>query len=289
MKILNPSSATLPNAEVLHFLSLHPPRAPDPVVGSYVPTSTQSLNTIRRDLSAYFTQITPWTAQYAAALAAEGYLVEPKTKAKKEELKSRYEEGFMKELLHRLGRYELTKGEVLMIMNLGLGLSGPDRMPPRLRREAQSRATENNQDGEDGDVDKTVEEQEGSDEMVLGVVCEELEDRFNEEDVRGILSTVGECVREFAKLGPGEGLTQVDAKGKGKGKANAAQGQGQPASRRPSRLKEVGNGRPVVDEVRDMVGEWRTKHAGGYDGAEEEDEEGLIAGDGMDVDAPDDD
>ena len=97
----------------------------------------------------------------------------------------------MKELLKRLNKYELTKGEVLMILNLGLGIEGLERMPPRLRKEAQARDEEG--------VDKTEEEQGQSDEMVLGVVCEELEQRFGEDDIRGILETVREVVSEFGK------------------------------------------------------------------------------------------
>jgi hypothetical protein len=88
--------------------------------------------------------------------------------------------------VERLGKYELTKAEVLMIVNLGLGLEDwKERMPPRLR------------DGADGV--RSVEEQRVSDEWVLGTVCEELEQRFGPEEIQGILNTVGDVMREEEK------------------------------------------------------------------------------------------
>ena len=84
--------------------------------------------------------------------------------------------------MERLGKYELTKAEVLMIVNLGLGLEDwKERMPPRLR------------DGADGV--RSAEEQRVSDEWVLGTVCEELEQRFGPEEIQGILKTVGDVMR----------------------------------------------------------------------------------------------
>jgi hypothetical protein len=97
----------------------------------------------------------------------------------------------MRVLLQRLAKYELTKGEVVMLLNLGLGLEDWEgRMPPRLRG------------GEDGV--RSAEEQRVSDEWVLGAVCEELEQRFGPEEIQGILGTVGEMLRE-EKAGGGDG------------------------------------------------------------------------------------
>jgi hypothetical protein len=84
-------------------------------------------------------------------------------------------------LLQRLAKYEITKGEVVMILNLGLGLEDwKGRMPPRLR------------DGGDGVT--SAEEQRVSDEWVLAAVCEELEQRFGPEEIQAILGTVAEVL-----------------------------------------------------------------------------------------------
>jgi hypothetical protein len=89
----------------------------------------------------------------------------------------------MRVLVHRLTKYELTKGEVVMILNLGLGMEDWEgRMPPRLRG------------GRDGV--RSAEEQRTSDEWVLGAVCEELEQRFGPESIAEILGTVGEVLSE---------------------------------------------------------------------------------------------
>jgi hypothetical protein len=91
----------------------------------------------------------------------------------------------MRVLLQRLGKYELTKGEMVMILNLGLGMEDWEgRLPPRLRG--------------GGDGVRSVEEQLVSDEWALGAVCEELEQRFGPDEIQGILGTVGELLRTEA-------------------------------------------------------------------------------------------
>jgi hypothetical protein len=163
---------------VLHFLTTRPLRDPDRQVGSYIPTSQGGHASIRRELLTYFREITPGTQTLADKFQTETYL-HPKSE---EEVYSR-QDGWMKVLVERLGKYELTKGEVVMVLNLGLGLEDwQGRMPPRLRG------------GEDGV--RSAEEQRVSDEWVLGAVCEELEQRFGPEEIQAILKTVGEVVRE---------------------------------------------------------------------------------------------
>jgi hypothetical protein len=122
--------------------------------------------------------MTPWTHIFAAKYRTEGYL-NPNSEAEV------YDDanGWIRRLMERLGKYELTKAEVLMVVNLGLGLEDwKERMPPRLR------------DGADGA--RSAEEQRVSDEWVLGTVCEELEQRFGPEEIQGILKTVGDVMRE---------------------------------------------------------------------------------------------
>lgn len=256
MRILNPQSATLPNAEVLHFLHTHPPRAADVEVGSYVITNLHNHTTIRRDLDTYFREITPWTSSYTSAFQAQKYLALKNTQT----VAGTYSEGFLKVLLVRLKEWELTKGEVVMILNLGLGLGNEDgrRLPPRLRKDVLIAAAAG-----DGDGDKTSEEQEGSDELLLGVVCEELEQRFNEKDIRGILGAVGEVLKEFQTLPPPPVPVQK--------------------SRRNRKVGAAGKGSPVVDKAKAMMSDTKMKQA--YDGAEELEGEGsededLVGGEG---------
>jgi hypothetical protein len=151
-------------------------------VGSYIPTSQSGHSTIRRDLLNYFRETTPWTQTFATKYRTEDYL-NPNSEAEV------YDDanGWIRRLVERLGKYELTKAEVLMIVNLGLGLEDwKERMPPRLR------------DGADGA--RSAEEQRVSDEWVLGTVCEELEQRFGPEEIQGILKTVGDVMREEGKI-----------------------------------------------------------------------------------------
>lgn len=172
---------------MLHFLSTRPLRKPDEKLGSYIPTSQQGHATVRRELLTYFGEITPWTQIFADKLQTEDYL-HPDSE---EDVYSK-EDGWVQVLMQRLARYELTKGEVVMILNLGLGLEDWEaRMPLRLRG------------GTDGA--SCAEEQRASDEAVLGAVCEELEQRFGPDEIQGILKTVEEVVSEGKRAGENGG------------------------------------------------------------------------------------
>jgi hypothetical protein len=187
LQILDPQSAILTNAEVLHYLQTHPLREPDPKIGSYIPTSQAGHATIRRDLLTYFKEITPWTTTLARKLQNENYL-DPEETA---EIYDK-QDSWVRVLLERLAKYELTKSEVAMIINLGLGLEDwKGRMPPRLRG--------------GGDGVTSAEEQRVSDEWVLATVCEELEQRFRADEIQAILVTVGEILRTEKGEGEGEG------------------------------------------------------------------------------------
>jgi hypothetical protein len=176
LQILNPQSAVLTNAEVLHYLQTRPLREPDRKTGSYIPTSRAGHATIRRDLLTYFREVTPWTTTLAKKFQNENYLNPEETAKIYGE-----QDSWLRVLLQRLAKYELAKGEVVMILNLGLGLEDwKGRMPPRLR------------DGGDGVT--SAEEQRVSDEWVLAAVCEELEQRFGAEEIQAILGTVAEVL-----------------------------------------------------------------------------------------------
>ena len=189
--------------------------------------------TIRRELQTYFRDTAPWTQTLADKFQAEDYL-HPKS----EEEVYRRVDGWVRVLVQRLlARFELTKGEVLMVLNLGLGLEDWEgRMPPRLRG------------GSDGV--RSAEEQRVCDEWVLGAVCEELEQRFGPEEIQEILRTVGEVVRgEGKEVGDIEGGAQEGGRAKG----------------------------PVADRAHGIVSEMRAKagRGGGLDGTDESEDTSM--------------
>ncbi|KAI9673818.1 MAG: hypothetical protein M1829_003936 [Trizodia sp. TS-e1964] len=91
MKILTPQSAILTNHEVLtHIQSIRPPNPPHPL-----PMKSPNLETILKELSDYL-------------LTPPSPLAPP----------SRYDASTIRKLVVALSAYELTKPELLMILNL---------------------------------------------------------------------------------------------------------------------------------------------------------------------------
>lgn len=52
MKVLDPQSALLTNAEVYQFLQSNPPRKPEKQIGSYAATNLTGYTAVRKDVSA---------------------------------------------------------------------------------------------------------------------------------------------------------------------------------------------------------------------------------------------
>lgn len=51
MKVLDPQSALLTNAEVYQFLQSNPPRKPEKQIGSYAATNLTGYTAVRKDVS----------------------------------------------------------------------------------------------------------------------------------------------------------------------------------------------------------------------------------------------
>jgi hypothetical protein len=87
----------------------------------------------------------------------------------------------LRTLVQELEPYRLTKGEILMLINLGVGLKSPNPL------------------AEDGGVAETVEEQQQEEEedeldfttrAIINSAIEEQEERFSDEDVLAIVTIV---------------------------------------------------------------------------------------------------
>lgn len=97
----------------------------------------------------------------------------------------------LRDLVVRLQPYGLTKAEVVMILNLGVGLSG---------NPATEEAAEEGANGEDAmEVDGEAEGEEGEEEdytavVLMDGVIEERELRLSDEDVKAILAIIKETL-----------------------------------------------------------------------------------------------
>lgn len=96
----------------------------------------------------------------------------------------------LRDLVVRLQPYGLTKAEVVMILNLGVGLSG---------NPATEEAAEEGANGEDAmEVDGEAEDEEGEEDytavVLMDGVIEERELRLSDEDVKAILAIIKETL-----------------------------------------------------------------------------------------------
>ncbi|ERF72720.1 hypothetical protein EPUS_04773 [Endocarpon pusillum Z07020] len=200
MKILDPQCAVLTNSEVLSFMRSHPPRKPDPRVGGYPVTDLRGLWSVQREFTDYTETITPHLLSYP----------DPPSK-------------FMRTLLQRLQKFNLTKPEVLVMINLGVGV----KKAPEARQEAIEVPNEEEEEmvgNGDGDLLDKVErhldsaegadraqaenraaghedvqmqdeqEEDNSDITVLNTIVEEMYDRFTDADIKEILQICGEIL-----------------------------------------------------------------------------------------------
>ena len=97
----------------------------------------------------------------------------------------------LRDLVVRLQPYGLTKAEVVMILNLGVGLSGSP---------AAEQTGEEGANGHDAmEVDGAAEGEEGEEEdytavVLMDAVIEERELRLSDEDVKAILAIIKETL-----------------------------------------------------------------------------------------------
>ncbi|KAL2855299.1 hypothetical protein BJY01DRAFT_10129 [Aspergillus pseudoustus] len=215
MRIINPQAATLTNIEVLSFLSANPPRRPPnapPGVNQrhWIPSpDLRDHNTVVKEIHNYASRLSPHLLRYLQLSDPSASTDQPGKKASAPELETSLDIA-LRDLITRLQPYGLTKGELLMIVNLGLGL------PSAAAGQAGEGEGEEEAVGEGMDVDENgravgvenggneeaidgegVEEGEASDYGALALidtVIEEREQRLSDEDVSAILTIIRETL-----------------------------------------------------------------------------------------------
>ncbi|BCS22115.1 uncharacterized protein APUU_30340A [Aspergillus puulaauensis] len=160
MRIINPQDATLTNIEVLSYLSSNPPRRPPnapPGVNQkhWIPSpDLRDHNTVVKEIHNYASRLSPHLLrypQYASSDLKTGTGETPLDTA-------------LRELITRLRPYGLTKGEVLMIVNLGVGVPpGAPGAGGGEEEEAREGEGEGEGEGDRMDVDGQNGDGEGGD------------------------------------------------------------------------------------------------------------------------------
>jgi len=204
MKILDPSSAPLPLVELHRFLSTQKQhRKPDPKIGGYPVPNIRGYRSITKEFNAYLDGICPhvkelpsletgWMERVIRCLSLPRRPDGPQSEKKGVDEDVQY-------------GYGLTKGEVLMIVELGLGMKPPggagsavDEVENEIMVEdGGEEEQEEEQGGQDG---LAVEEQEASDTQVLRAVVEELDERLSEEEISEMLRRIRKIVVEAREM-----------------------------------------------------------------------------------------
>ncbi|KAL4862538.1 hypothetical protein BDV12DRAFT_202942 [Aspergillus spectabilis] len=238
MRIISPQSATLTNIEVLSFLSSNPPRRPpNPPPGvnqkHWIPSpDLRDHNTVVKEIHNYAARLSPHLLrypQYVSPGSEESFSsgnVKGKAKTRgKGKTKAAIEaeaaaatatdalDTALRNLITRLQPYGLTKGEVLMIVNLGVGISPASGAEGAAGEDGGEKMNVDEQDGgeggsgagDGGEVEQEYDEGEGEGEeegepgdygalALIDTVIEEREQRLNDDDVLEILNIIRETL-----------------------------------------------------------------------------------------------
>ncbi|GAB1216164.1 hypothetical protein ATERTT37_005369 [Aspergillus terreus] len=240
MRIIDPQSAVLSNIEVLAYLTANPPRRPPkppPNSRHWVPSpDLRDHNTVVKEIHNYVARLSPHLLNYPA------YIHESQ-RQQLERLQTQTDadpaalppvlpidnsptplDHALRELIARLQPYGLTKGEVLMILNLGVGVGGAAAAEGEQQAAEEEGGEEvqddggeggeqapvngdgHNHDGMDVDGEGQAEGGEGAEEAaeipeedygalaLLDTVIEEREERLSNEDVAAILAIIRETL-----------------------------------------------------------------------------------------------
>jgi len=216
MKIVDPQTATLTNVEVLAFLTTNPPRRPanlPPISRNWVPSpDLRDHNTVVKEIHNYVQRLSPHLLKYPR------YVHDQQLSQQQQQLPQQPQDqsnclpppvpptdptpldDALRSLITRLRPYGLTKAEVLMIVNLGIGSdshgSGHDAQDQDMDVVAGDAhgegADEDMNGGEDGDNYGAL--------ALLDTVIEEREERLSNDDVMAILGIVKEELGSGKKL-----------------------------------------------------------------------------------------
>ncbi|KKZ61927.1 hypothetical protein EMCG_00489 [[Emmonsia] crescens] len=262
MKILEPQSAILTNVEVLAHFSLNPPRRPPnqpPNSRNFTPSpDLRDHNTVVKEFHDYVTRLSPHLLSYPSFTPpktsnednnnnnnnangnGKGNTMSLTTQSQSQsqlQLQSQPTDLdiALREIIRRLRPFQLTKAEVLMIVNLGVGLDLSGEQGEVGVEDTASAAAEGTTDamevdGQAGGEMRGVEggggggegergEEEGVDEeadygalALLDTVIEDREERLSIDDVGEILRVVRETL---GSKGKGEGKRRSSTAGGG--------------------------------------------------------------------------
>ncbi|KAN0083217.1 hypothetical protein V8E54_002305 [Elaphomyces granulatus] len=215
MKIVDTQTATLTNVEVLAFLTANPPRRPAnlPSISSarnWVPSpDLRDHNTVVKEIHNYIQRLSPHLLGYPRYVHDQ-QLSQRQQQQQQQQQQSQDQQNCLpppappteptplddalRSLITRLRPYGLTKGEVLMIVNLGIGLASHGGVRDEQDQDGNAVAGNAHGEGADEDVDMNVDG-DGDNYgalALLDTVIEEREERISNEDVMAILGIVKE-------------------------------------------------------------------------------------------------
>ncbi|KAJ5950251.1 uncharacterized protein N7479_008664 [Penicillium vulpinum] len=216
MRIIDPQTAIMTNVEVLAYLTSNPPRRPPPNSGNWAPSpDLRDHNTVVKEIHNYASRLSPHLLRYPR------YTARPSSSQSKSQSQAAMTgtlrtsnpadteadanslpppisstettpmDTALRDLVVRLQPYGLTKAEVVMILNLGVGLSGN----PTTEEAGEEGA--NGHDAMEVDGEAEGEESEEADYtaiVLMDSVIEERELRLSDEDVKAILAIIKETL-----------------------------------------------------------------------------------------------
>ncbi|GAQ04150.1 hypothetical protein ALT_1471 [Aspergillus lentulus] len=202
MRIIDPQSAVLTNIEVLAYITANPPRRPPnppPNSRNWVPSpDLRDHNTVVREIHNYIHRLSPHLLKYPAYIHGEPPQsqqqpssgasptvppVQPSTPTPIDLA--------LRELVTRLKPFGLTKGEVVMIVNLGDGMEVD---------EVEGGEEGGEEAGRESGGGGLSEEDYGA-LALLDTVIEEREERLSEDDVAQILAIIRETLGSKGRTG----------------------------------------------------------------------------------------
>lgn len=219
-KIVDPQNATLTNIEVLSHIATHPPRRPpnpppNTNTRNFIPSpDLRDHNTVIKEIHNYVTRLAPHLLSYPRftndgvvegedalgnALVAQG-------RVGQREQRETPMDNALRELVRRLQPFGLTKGEVLMIVNLGVGVQRA------LGAEEQDQDQEQGQ-GQDQGMEGAEGQEHEQGESVNGTAQEEGHmdvDVDNNHEVNGSVVEEGQGEGEGGDEGEGGEIAEED-------------------------------------------------------------------------------
>ncbi|KAE8356551.1 hypothetical protein BDV28DRAFT_145062 [Aspergillus coremiiformis] len=216
MRVIDPQSAVLTNIEVLAYLTANPPRRPPnppPNSRHWIPSpDLRDHNTVVKEIHNYVSRLAPHLYKYPKytqqtperlqLLAQSQSLSEAPTLPPILSNEPTPLDVALRDLITQLQPYGLTKGEVLMIVNLGVGASLP-RETAGGDGEVEGQEEDGQADGEEGmEGEGELAEEDYGALALLDTVIEEREERLSSEDVVAILAIIR------GTLGRAQGVNQ---------------------------------------------------------------------------------